>query len=653
MLEQLQMLTFLVLVLGSSIVAVIVLRRERSGSRCFTVLGSLTALTLVCGLSFTSDSMHSVREQLRLQIIGFAPTYADEFVRHGALLVDFDTPPDDPVYLKLIEMQKRWLELNPAIADIYTFRVVDGQCRLLVDSETDYNRDGVYYGEREMRTPIGESFGEADEHAYAAMEGEYVFVDEVYSDRWGTWVSAYAPMYNPDGSVHSILGVDFPARRWTAEIAEAQRNTLSAVGLVHLVVVGAIVGMRVRGRALARARSINAALVEAKQHAEKASKAKSEFLANMSHEIRTPMNAILGYTEVLLDTQTDEEAHQNLTIIRRNASHLLSLIDDILDLSRIEAGRYPLQLTRFDLHRTIIDACQTVRLRAEQKGVRLIIDWPEDGPSTVVSDPDRLRQILINLLGNAAKFTHAGSITIGASFPDERTMEIRVTDTGIGMNHEQLSRVFDAFEQADNSTTRQYGGTGLGLAICRQLAETLGGTVEASSRQGEGSTFCVRVAIHPVESARSCQLPLVAPGASTPTGHGANLKNLRVLYAEDGPDNQRLIQHHLTKLGASVTLVADGRQAVDHAMSHPEEIDLILMDMSMPVLDGYSATRELRARGCRLPIIALTAHAMQGDDLRCLEAGCSDYATKPISRDRLLELCAKWQGRRHEWSRAA
>ncbi|MFG0293550.1 MAG: ATP-binding protein [Phycisphaerales bacterium JB050] len=655
MLEQIQIAVFLILAGLASVIAWRVMSKRGSGVVTGLLLFVITMTTGTTGLVLAYRSATATRQQLRAQIIGFAPTYADEFARKGGTQVSLDTPPDDPVYLDLIKTQLRWLRTNPTVADIYSFTVVDGKCRLIVDSETDYNRNGVFEGVREGRTTIGESFGEAEYEEYTAMEGKPIFTDESYTDRWGTWVSAYAPMFGEDGKVHSILGVDFPAEKWQSAIAASQRVDLGIVLFSHLLIVSFVAGMRVRGDALDRARTINHDLVEAKKRAEEACRAKSEFLANMSHEIRTPMNAILGFTEAMLEQETGQETRNSLLIVRRNAAHLLALINDILDLSRVESGRQTFRPVRFDLLDLLDDVDQLLRSGIEEKGLDFYIDWPEDAPSFVVTDPDRIRQILINLIGNAAKFTHEGHIAIRVRFQGPVLTEegqdgfilISVEDTGIGMSDTQLDRVFNPFEQADNSTTRTYGGTGLGLAICTRLAEHLGGNVFAQSSPGKGSVFHLRIPTLRAYEAAETVAPSVLPRscASLVVDEVAPLVGLRVLYAEDGLDNQRLLSHHLTRAGASVVLVGNGREAVDLIAEDSEGFDLVFMDLQMPEMDGYQATLLLRKRGCTLPIVALTAHAMQTDREKCLHAGCDDYTTKPVTRNRLIELCVRW-GRR-------
>ncbi len=662
MLEQIQIAVFLIVAGLASAIAWRVMSRRGSGVATGLMLFAVTLVSATIGLVLAYRSATAMREQLRAQIVGFAPTYADEFARQGGTLISLETSPNDELYLQLVETQKRWLKTNPTVADIYSFVVIDGECVLLVDSETDYDRNGVIEGTREDRTPIGESFGEADDDEMMAMRGDSKFVNEPYSDRWGTWVSAYAPMFGADGKVHSILGVDFPAEKWRSIIATSQRVDLGIVLFSHLLFVGFTAGMRVRGDALDRARTINHDLIEAKRRAEDASRAKSEFLANMSHEIRTPMNAILGFTEAMLEHETEAETRNGLMIVRRNASHLLALINDILDLSRIEAGKQSFRPVRFDLQELLNDVDQLLRGRIEEKGLEFHIDWPEGAPGFVVTDPDRIRQILINLVGNAAKFTHEGHIAIRVRFQGPVMLEegqngfilISVEDTGIGMSEDQLARVFNPFEQADNSTTQTYGGTGLGLTICTRLAERLGGNVFAQSTPGEGSVFHLRIPTLLAREAAETVAPSVLPKSPTPaqTTEADPLLGMRVLYAEDGPDNQRLLSHHLTKAGAGVVLVGNGREALDLIEENREAFDLVFMDMQMPLMDGYEDTRELRRLGCTLPIVALTAHAMQSDREKCLEAGCDDYATKPVTRGTLVELCLRW-GRRAGARKAA
>ncbi len=388
--------------------------------------------------------------------------------------------------------------------------------------------------------------------------------------------------------------------------------------------------------------------------AEVANASKSEFLANMSHEIRTPMTAILGFSENLLDPDLSESDRLNaINTIRRNGKHLLSIINDILDLSKIEAGKLEMECTRCSPLEMLADVKSLMRVRAEAKGLAFDVEYAGPVPETIQSDPTRLRQILINLLGNAIKFTETGGVRVAALCVNDEDrgarMQFDVIDTGVGMTAEQLARLFQPFTQADTSTTREFGGTGLGLTISKRLAEMLGGDITVESEPGKSSTFRLTVAAGPLDNVRIFDSPAEAEILKTErqdkasAARAAEQLDCRILLAEDGPDNQRLISFILKKAGAAVTVAENGKVALDRALAARDEgnpFDVILMDMQMPVLDGYQATRQLRSRGYAALIIALTAHAMAGDREKCLEAGCDDYAAKPIDRRKLIEKIA-------------
>jgi len=406
-------------------------------------------------------------------------------------------------------------------------------------------------------------------------------------------------------------------------------------------------------------------LLAAKEAAEAANRSKSEFLANMSHEIRTPMTAILGFVDLLTEACPAECPYRSASLgshvetISRNAHHLLQIINDILDLSKIETGKLELEMLPASPLDLLRDVEALMRNRARSQGILFSVETETALPETITTDPTRLRQILMNLVGNAIKFTRDGEVRVVARFvPDEARrygdplagyLECDVIDTGIGIAPEQMEHLFEPFTQADTSTTRQFGGTGLGLAISRNLARQLGGTITANSSPESGSTFHLRVKTGPVEGVRMVRLgersaaeeAPVKPTAKSPTP----TLGCRVLLAEDGPDNQRLIRLILTKAGAKVTLAENGLVALETALAAAETgepFDLILMDMQMPVMDGYAATAALRSKGYRGPIVALTAHAMSQDRDRCLQAGCDDYATKPIDRGSLLRTVAQY-----------
>jgi signal transduction histidine kinase/DNA-binding NarL/FixJ family response regulator len=391
-------------------------------------------------------------------------------------------------------------------------------------------------------------------------------------------------------------------------------------------------------------------LIATADRANAANRAKSAFLANMSHEIRTPMAAIMGYSELLCDsTQTLQERADALDSIRRNSKHLLDLISDVLDISKIEAEKMVITKMEVDLPQITADVVSLIRPRAISKGLKFEVTFAGTIPRTIQCDPLRLKQVLINLLGNAMKFTDKGEIRLRVSVsetPGGSTIQFEVCDSGIGMNPEQIGRLFQPFSQVDESLTRRFGGTGLGLVISKHIAGLLGGGLSVESIPGVGSRFTLTVEggpLHGVEELQNVTEAILTPSATAPAPIVASAKEPlygHILLAEDGPDNQRLISLHLRKAGAQVTIAENGRIAVDLANSLP--FDLILMDMQMPEMDGYAATTELRRLGCKLPIVALTAHAMTEDRAKCLAAGCTDYLTKPIARDFLISSLAKY-----------
>ena len=403
----------------------------------------------------------------------------------------------------------------------------------------------------------------------------------------------------------------------------------------------------------------------AKERAEAASRAKSEFLANMSHEIRTPMTAILGFADLLCasaeDAQLTEEQHGAIETIQRNGEYLISIINDILDLSKIEAAKLVVETLRTAPLEIVDDVVELMRIRADAKGLELLTDFPAALPQFVHTDPTRLRQILVNLLGNAIKFTEVGSVKLITRLDQEHAqpqLQFDIEDTGLGMSSKQVEHLFQPFAQADSSMSRKFGGTGLGLAISRRFAQLLGGDISViRTEPGVGSCFRLTTATGPLNGVDMLE-PTVGRGKETPDRHESpentaaqGKLNCRVLLAEDGPDNQRLIAFILKKAGADVTVCENGKLALEEALAawdRGEPFDVVLMDMQMPVMDGYTATRKLRRQGLDVPIIALTAHAMAGDREKCLTAGCDDYATKPLDPARLIELVRKHLDRSSE-----
>jgi len=379
------------------------------------------------------------------------------------------------------------------------------------------------------------------------------------------------------------------------------------------------------------------ALAEAKRIAEAANLAKSDFLANMSHEIRTPMSAILGYADLLFGQLDDPDNLACLEAIRRNGQHLIELLNDILDLSKIEAGMLEAELLRFAPDKLLREVVEDARLRANERGLSLELSVDGPLPQSIESDPTRLRQILLNLLSNAIKFTEQGSVRVRSRLrPETCLLEICVTDTGIGIPEEIAQQLFEPFMQADTSITRRYGGTGLGLTITRRLVQLLGGEIGVQNEPQGGATFVFTVATGPLDS-----VPLTTVDLESQhyTADKVSVQGARVLVVDDRRDMRYLLQTFLEEAGVHVATAANGRDAL-HKAQEQTNLDAIVLDMQMPEMDGFAAAKHLRELGYRGKLIALTASAMTSDRERCIAAGCDEYMSKPVDRARLLELIA-------------
>jgi signal transduction histidine kinase/ActR/RegA family two-component response regulator len=474
-------------------------------------------------------------------------------------------------------------------------------------------------------------------------------------------VETYIPIRQKIGRIDAVFELYTDVTSVMLQFSRAQVRLVLSLLVIFMLLYGALFLIvrnadQILNRQYKEIQISEAKVIREKQKAEEAAKAESEFLADMSHEIRTPMTAILGFTEILAEEGSDggsrgQRLHA-IETIRRNGEHLLTIINDILDLSKMEAGRLTVQRVAFSPTALAEEVLSLMRMRAEAKGLMLELEVDSSTPVAVESDPTRIRQILINLIGNAIDFTHAGKVRITSAYrddPREPTLQFEVIDTGIGMSPYQINHMFEAFAQADTGVMRKHGGTGLGLTICKRLTALLGGSIEAESRPGTGSTFRVSF---PVTAAGRERLTYreanltpteIERGPAAPKSAGAKL-SCRVLVAEDSPDNRQLIAGTLREAGAEVEVAENGEIAIGKALEMQKQggtIDVILMDMQMPVLDGPEAAKKLRSMGYRGPIIALTANAMPGDQQRCIEAGCDDYAAKPIDRQALVRLVAK------------
>lgn len=378
--------------------------------------------------------------------------------------------------------------------------------------------------------------------------------------------------------------------------------------------------------------------VNEKENAEHASESKNLFLANMSHEIRTPLNAILGFADIMSDPHLPEsERARYAAIVKRTGATLTSIINDILDISKVEAEQLEVEIKAFSLSQMLSDLKAVLEVRSSEKGIQLTFQQAGPVSDSIKSDPGRLRQILANIIGNAIKFTDRGFVGVTYEVVNDQLI-FTVRDSGAGIAGEQVDRLFRPFSQGDDSVRKRFGGTGLGLLISQRLAQLLGGDVALlESHAGEGSTFRIAVSYLPVENAGSISVTAKTDKSSE---SAVSLKGKRILVVEDSRDNQLLAELYLTRTGADVEFANNGEEGV--AKASGQNYDAVLMDIQMPVMDGYSATQELRKRGFKSPIIALTGYAMKEDQQKCLDAGCDDYVAKPFDRDALLRCVAKY-----------
>jgi signal transduction histidine kinase/CheY-like chemotaxis protein len=442
------------------------------------------------------------------------------------------------------------------------------------------------------------------------------------------------------GSQWAVV-VELSARQW------AVWEFFAALGIVIVIFSLSLIYERLTDSALATLWAAN--------------RAKSEFLANMSHEIRTPLTAILGYTDLLTDSQPrapEQGVAENVATIKRAGEHLLAVVNDILDISKIEAGKLKLDQTECDLPALLTDVETLLRPKVESKNLSLMVRLVTPIPRTVQTDPTRLRQILLNLAGNAVKFTQQGQVEISVAVVGkdlDTKLYVYIQDTGVGMTADEAVRIFTPFTQADASVTRRFGGSGLGLAICRRLAVLMGGNINLErTALDAGSLFRLVLPLNAISGTQWTAALSGAKTATTTTRTTAKLRG-RVLLAEDGLDNQLLIASYMRKAGIELDVAANGRLALEmlDAASHGASADrtpydLVLTDVQMPEMDGYTLARTIRERGERIPIIALTAHAMADDRARCIEAGCDDYISKPIDKALLLDKCAAFISARHK-----
>lgn len=479
--------------------ATFVVARQAGLRRSRNLAWVAVVVVLACGWFYVEAAGRRAAAELERLVSAMAPTYARELELMGHAELDLRTPRDDPRYLAMIEAEKRWLAANRNVSDIYTFRrLASGGVVLMVDSETDYDRDGVYSGAREGRTQIGESYPNAIPALERAFADEISFEREPLTDRWGTWISSFTPMHDSAGRVESVLGVDYDAFLWIKAIARSRLDALAVLAAVLAVILTGLVSVARLRRAAAEAELRNSELSAARDAALAASRTKSQFLASVSHELRTPLHVFLGMNELVLSSAAlDEKQRRHAATAQRSAEGLLGMVDDLLDFAQLEAGRAAMEEETFPLAAVLLAGAERHRVAAEHKHLAFEVESSIADDLQVIGDGRRLRQIVRHLIGNAVKFTDAGEVRV--RFSAERVvygkveLAAEVADTGIGIAPDQRKVVFEQFSQIDPSNTRRHGGTGIGLALSRKLAEQMGGTIDFESELERGSVFRLKL----------------------------------------------------------------------------------------------------------------------------------------------------------------